>query len=176
MSINQPLHLSTQLQSSYSYDPLMLTTNLIQPSINSNPQVSPSSTGASPIILYPKSSCRPPLPSSEIQRTKLLPVDDVLIRYQKLRCESRVGTLAVKLAREAVFGTHVLAQCTVSGCRELPALPLRELGQLKEILFRQFPSHWKNPAGFELLWATCIGSINQCCKVLRAKRIHHTSS
>ena len=87
MSINQPLHLSTQLQSSYSYDPLMLTTNLIQPSINSSPQVSPSpSTGASPIILYPKSSCHPPLPLSEIQSTKLLPVDDVLISYQMLRC------------------------------------------------------------------------------------------
>ena len=40
-------------------------------------------------------------------------------------------TSAVKLAREASFGEEVLAECTGSGLRQDPALPLAERNQLK---------------------------------------------
>jgi hypothetical protein len=43
------------------------------------------------------------LSSSEIQK-KLSPVDKVLGLYSKMKTESEVGTLAVKLARQAFFG------------------------------------------------------------------------
>ena len=66
----------------------------------------------------------------------------VLTKYTKLKTESKSGTLVVKFAREAIFGNNVLQRCTVAGGRELPALPVSELGHLKEMLFNQFPSYW----------------------------------
>ena len=60
-----------------------------------------------------------------------------------------------------------MSKCTVAGCHDLPALPSEELSKLKNVLFRQFPAYWRNPVGFEPLWASCICSINQCCKILR---------
>ena len=47
----------------------------------------------------------------------------------------------------------------------MPALPVVELGQLKELLFKQFPDYM--PTEFEPLWSRCIESINQWCKGLR---------
>ena len=44
------------------------------------------------------------LPSSEIPRAGLVPAEHILQKFSRLRCESKVGTLAVKLAREAIFG------------------------------------------------------------------------
>ena len=35
----------------------------------------------------------------------------------------KAGTLAQKLAKEAIFGTAVIKQCTPGETRELPALP-----------------------------------------------------
>ena len=131
------------------------------------PVQSPPSNSIGPLVMPPKQSSQPSLPSCEIQKSWLIPVEDVLCRYQKLKTESKVGTLAVKLAREAIFGVDVMSKCTVVGCRELPALPNKELGYLKKILFQQFPAYWRNPACFEPLWTTSVNSINQCCKVLR---------
>ena len=60
--------------------------------------------------------------------------------------------LGVKLAKEAFFGEDVLARCTVSGYRDLPALPLLELNGLKQALFNQFPNYWHTPEEFERVW------------------------
>ena len=60
-------------------------------------------------------------------------------KYPSLHANSKAGALAVKLAREALFGEEVLAQCTVSGLRQLPTLPLAELNQLKQTMLAQFP-------------------------------------
>ena len=119
--------------------------------------------------MIPKSSDHPALDESQIDQTELQPVEVVLSRYTKLRTESKIGTLAVKLAKESFFGERILVQCTVSGFRELPALPPSPLGKLKETLIAQFPQYWKNTSGFEPLWSQCIASINQCCKGLRKK-------
>ena len=78
-----------------------------------------------------------------------------------------MGMLSVKLAQEVYFGKKVMEKCTVSGCRDLPGLPIAELGELKQLVFTQFPQFWKNPIEFEPLWVKCIVAINQSCKKLR---------
>lgn len=60
------------------------------------------------------------LPSESIDAGKLTSVQDVLHKHKKLACASKVGTLAVKLAKEAYFGEVVMVQCTVAGDRGLP--------------------------------------------------------
>ena len=52
------------------------------------------------------------LPSSDINRAKLKNIHDVLQKYSTLRVESKIGILAVKLAREAIFGNDIPKQCT----------------------------------------------------------------
>ena len=108
--------------------------------------------------------------SSDVAKSKLSNPDTVLAKYRNLRIESKVGMLAIKLAKEAIFGEDVLAQCTVSGCRNLPALPVEELNQLKQALFQQFPSYWTTPAEFEALWERAVEAIGQCAKGLRKKK------
>ena len=109
------------------------------------------------------------LPSSSINTVKLITPEAVLDKYRTLRVESKIGVLAVKLAKEAYFGEDVLVKCTVSGCRSLPALPLFELNELKQFLFNQFPRYWHSPEEFEGLWERVGESVGQCCKGLRKK-------
>lgn len=54
--------------------------------------------------------------------------------YVKLITESKIGTLAVKVA-----GCSVIEKCTVSSCRDLPGLPVNEVNTLKVTLFSLFP-------------------------------------
>lgn len=110
------------------------------------------------------------LPSSEIPRAGLVPAEHILQKFSRLRCESKVGTLAVKLAREAIFGDKVLIRCTVMGERELPGLPATELMELKRMLFKQFPQLWAARHEFEPLWKVCVEAIGQACKRLRIKK------
>ena len=110
------------------------------------------------------------LPSTEINGSKLIPVSTVLLKYPKLKGDSKAGTLAVKLAREALFGDAVLAKCTPFGNREQPALPTHELNKLKEELFELFPQYWPNPSEFESLWRVCTEAVGQVCKRLRAQK------
>ena len=108
------------------------------------------------------------LPSSAINKHKLGTINDVLMKHPKLRCSSKIGTLAVKLARDAVFGDDVMARCTVAGERGLPGLPMKELQQLKQALFMQFPVP---PLEFEVLWKTSTAAVGQACKRLRSKNV-----
>ena len=97
-------------------------------------------------------------PSEIINKGALLPVDVVLKKYPKLKGSSRAGELALKHAMEAFFGEEVLIKCTVKGCRNLPALPCRELQQLKQVVFSRVPQFWSNPADFDQdVWASCKG-------------------
>ena len=107
------------------------------------------------------------LPSSEIDRTKLRTIADVLWTYPALRMESKMSVLAVKLAREAFFGDSTLKRCTPRGWNDLPALPQAELNQLKTTLFAQFPRFWASPESFEQKWASAREAIAQACKRLR---------
>ena len=78
------------------------------------------------------------LPSSEIKKEKFKSAENILIAHFKLTVPSKLGTLAVKLARKAFFGPEVMAKCTVQGVRDCPGLPSAELGELKIALFRPF--------------------------------------
>lgn len=119
----------------------------------------------------PFSSKSESLPSDEINKEELLNPDVVVLKYAMYKSESKIGTLAVKLARESFFGQAVLGKCTVAGCRDLPGLPTGEVQKLKKYLFNLFPKYKSNPVGFELLWSNCVASINQCAKTIRKAKI-----
>ena len=107
------------------------------------------------------------LPSSEINKASLKPISDVLQKYSNLRVECTIGKLAVKLAREAIFGDSIMKRCTPRGWNDLPALPQVELNLLKATLFRQFPRFWVCPEEFERKWTTAQEALAQACKRLR---------
>ena len=109
------------------------------------------------------------VPSSAINKTKLVPVSTVIHKYPNLLCESKIGTLAVKLAKDSFFGEDVMVQCTVAGERDLPGLPTDELRKLKDSLFMRFPHYWQSPHEFEPLWRNSTAAIGQACKRLRTK-------
>ena len=107
------------------------------------------------------------LPSSATNKSLLCNPEDVIARYPKLRGESKAGALACKLAQEAFFGNDVLKQCIPSGNRELPALPVKEVADLKKVIFMQFPQYWRSPVEFEPVWKKCLEAIQQACKRAR---------
>ena len=74
-----------------------------------------------------------------MNKDKIVSVSEVLSKYPSRCCTSKVKTLAVKVAREAIFGDDVLIKCTVARERELPGLPVYELAQLKQAMFNLFP-------------------------------------
>lgn len=114
------------------------------------------------------------LPSSAINKGTLHQATTVFHKYPGLICESKIGTLATKLAREAFFGEDVLVKCTVAGERDWPGLPSEELRQLKHALYMQFPQYWQSPQEFEPLWKKCTESIGQTCKRLRKNTNSYT--
>ena len=79
------------------------------------------------------------MPSCSVDKASLTPPSDVLRKYPKLRGENKIGKLAIKLANEAFWGDIILQQRTVSGCRDLPALPVQELSELKQTILQLFP-------------------------------------
>ncbi len=141
--------------------------NFVSPP-NTSHQSPPPPPPDAPEWYIPKANC---LPSSDIITDNLVDPQEIVARYSKLKTECKVSTLAVTSAKESYFDNAMLAKCTVVGCRDLPGLPKVEVQNLKQFLFSLFPKHWKNPAGFETLWAGCVTSINQCCKAIRKGRI-----
>ena len=107
------------------------------------------------------------IPSSVINKSKLVEPEQVLKSHPKLMCVSKLPTLAVKLAKESFFGAEVMSKCTVAGNRDLPGLPTKELDSLKHTLFTLFPQYWQSPQEFEPLWKSCTEAVGQACKRLR---------
>uniref|UniRef100_A0A1X7U3M4 BEN domain-containing protein n=1 Tax=Amphimedon queenslandica TaxID=400682 RepID=A0A1X7U3M4_AMPQE len=139
------------------------TPESVQPQTPASIQVVPS-----PIF---ESNGKNALDSSVIDKSQLpLTTAEALQKYHGLLTESKASTLAWKLAKDCVFGEKVLRECTPLGNRELPALPQVELGDLKKLIFKQFPQYWRSPSDFENLWKKCVESIQQGCKRLRLAR------
>ena len=128
----------------------------------------PEKTNSNP---FPVTSGKNCLSSTEIKKHKLVSAERVVSKYSKMKTESKVGTLAVKLARQSFFGDDVMRRCTVQGVREYSGLPFVELGQLKQTIFKLFPQYWRNPSEFEGVWSTCVESVGQACKRLRSKTV-----
>ena len=99
------------------------------------------------------------LSSCEINRDLLQPVELVLKKYDSLirsgPSEGNIRMLAVKLAKEAIFGEGVMGMCTPGGTHDLLALPNIELYNLKRILLGQYPQYWKSLHDFEGVWKKC---------------------
>ena len=107
--------------------------------------------------------------SEEIARSGLKSIPKVLLKYPDLQSECKIGKLAVKLARKAVFGDAVLRRCTPKGWQDMPALPQRELNMLKTSLYKNLPRYWSCPEGFVKKWTIAQEAIAQACKRLRSK-------
>lgn len=90
-------------------------------------------------------------------------------KYPSMSAEGSVSLLALRLAKEAFFGQDVLVRCTLKGARGRPSLPVRELGDLKVVLFGQCPSCWCNPEKFEVTWNSILDNLGQLCERLRDK-------
>jgi hypothetical protein len=107
------------------------------------------------------------LPSTAIPKDELKPVSEVLSTYSHLRAEAKLGKLAVRLSKEAIFGESVMRQCTPRGYNQMPALPQQELFFLKTTLFGQFARYWSVPEEFERKWSVAQEAVGQACKRLR---------
>ena len=106
------------------------------------------------------------VPSSDIVATTLITSMDVVQKYPNYRMESKMTSLAVKLAREAFFGDEILRRCTPRGWTNLPH---DVLTTLKEELYHLYPSYWTRPECFKKCWAQVQDAIGQTCKCLRKK-------
>lgn len=124
--------------------------------------LSPSTGGDSPRCL-PIRESQNHLPSSEIDRTTLRPPEFTVQCHRILTSESKIHTLALKLATESYFGTKVMAQCTVMGCSAYKGLPISELNNLKQFLFSKLVKYWSAPHDFEPVWSRCVASIGHGC-------------
>ena len=106
---------------------------------------------------------------SDRAESELVSVDEVLLKYPKLCCQKNVSRLAVKIARESIFGQKVMQESTPSGTLKLKKLAPGKLETIKNTIRTFFPSSDINAAEFELTWKVCIESISQACKHERKK-------
>ena len=89
-----------------------------------------------------------PLPSSEIDKSDLVSVDYVM---KGMKAKSlKPSTVTQLLARESYFWESLMARCTPSGTKDLPALPKHEMLELKKTVFRAFPKY--SVDAFEMEW------------------------
>lgn len=127
-----------------------------------------SSDGNSTISISPTSPAKenkapPPIPYAE-----MINPQTVVQKYPQLLKQSKISTLAVRLAKESYFGGKVMASCTVRGVGDLPALPKTELDKLKTFLQKlTVPRFVSSRVEYENLWKLCVESINQSCKSIR---------
>ena len=106
--------------------------------------------------------------SQNVGSGHLLSIQEVLQKYPKLQTHSNISRLAVKLAREAVFGPDIMAISTPFGMRGLKQpLPPLGLERIKNTLKSLFPGMWSNPAEYTRVWKTCLDAIGQACKNAR---------
>ena len=129
-------------------------------------QPSTSNVPSSCLPIMPKKTH---LPSEEIIKSELVDPNIIISKYPQYRKKGRIRTLARKLAEKSYFGEHVQKQCTVSGQRNEPALPLKELNDLKSKIFSLLLKDWGNPLEFEDTWSDCTISIGEACKNSRTK-------
>ena len=111
-----------------------------------------------------------PLPSSAIDKSKLLPASAIIKNNSHLAKEGTIGTLAQLLARECFFGEDVMVQCTAHGHGDKPGLPITKFMLLKDAIRKTLPQCWNASQEMELLWSKCTNSISQACKRLRGKK------
>lgn len=105
----------------------------------------------------------PPTPVADIAEENLVSMDQVLAKYPKLCNKRSVTRLAVKLAKESVFGLQIMEESTPLGTQTLKKLQEDKLLKIKDTTRTFFPPS-ENPAEFEMTWKACIESISQAYK------------
>eukprot|EP00731_Ephydatia_muelleri_P022414 Em0014g1005a len=133
----------TATESSYQRDQSSLPSSVAASFEATEPPAGDGMT--SPLPVATDKSTRKSLSSSAITRDKLQSVAAVLEQHHRLKGEKNAGSLAIKLAKDALFGDEVLKLCTPMGNRSLPALSTKELQQLKAIIYQQFPLYANSP-------------------------------
>ena len=126
----------------------------------------------SPIIEPAVLSSSPVTVSGDLYSStdRLQPPEVILAKYQNLHKEDKLGTLAVKLARESFFGENIMAESTVYGARGKKQFPSEKVVQLKHLLFQLCPQYKYHPHQFEPIWNKCCDAINHACSKVRNKR------
>ena len=131
--------------------------------------VQPGLTKTPTCTLQPPQGSAKHFPSEEIRCKDLKDILSVIAANKKLCVPARASTLAVKLAREAMFGDDVLMQCTVAGERGgYYALPVEEMKRMKIIMMQQLQT--LASCEFESVWKECLDAIGQACKRAREKK------
>ena len=114
------------------------------------------------------------IPLPPINHDKLFSPQTVADKYPKLLVRSKIPTLAVKLAKEAFFGPEIMSYCTFKGVGSYHALSQAEVKEMKQFLFKlTFPSIVSSRIDFEDVWAKCVESVGQKCKMLRHRRLEN---
>ena len=128
----------------------------------------------SPHPNYPKQKetaalLSPGTPSAAESVSELQPITVTLAKYHYLAKETKLSSLAVKLARESFFGEAVMSESTVYGARDKKQLPSEKVLQLKETLLNLCPQYKYHPHQFEPIWNKSCDAINHACAKLRSK-------
>ena len=110
------------------------------------------------------------LSSSMINKNELVHSSVIIQKYPAYHTASRIPTLARKLAKNSYFRSAVLEKCTIAGYQDEPALPIKELNDLKLQIFSLLPQFWANQLEFEQTWTDCTVSIGQLCETYRLKQ------
>lgn len=93
----------------------------------------------------------------------LTPTSNIIEQYGNLVYKGEDGLLALTLARDAVFGQEVMAQCIPLGTKNKKALPQKDLSLIKQAIFQLHHDMWLELEKFEPTWKTCHISIQQGC-------------
>ena len=112
------------------------------PALSNQAQVdSPAATTSLPMLIAAVNA-KYEMSSEKICRQELKTALEVVQKYPDLHIESKIGVLAVKLPRQALFGDNVMKRCTPRGWQKCLHCPQAELNMLKVTLFKQFPRLW----------------------------------
>ena len=79
-----------------------------------------------------------------------------------LNTSAKAGRLAVRLAKDAYFGTDMMKTNTIS------SLPTPQKKKIKEKVFKAY--NFTNPLEFEPIWQKCVIAIGKACQALRAEK------
>ena len=153
--------------------PVTPYTPIVQPT-----SATPYTPFAHPTSMTPQAFCTQPasvsLSTPDNQATQhsasFLSIDTVIRKYPMFHSKSKLSRLAVKIAREAVFGQQVMRESTPLGSNNLKALDFEKLLAIKGAV-----QLFCNQGDLESTWKVCMEAIGQACKFERKKMSLNTN-
>lgn len=115
--------------------------------------------------LPPPTTCTSTKPHASIADTgPLEAVEDVLTRHKGDIEQHKYGVVAVALARRALFGRGLMAQCTFGGKGHLKLIPADGVQVIKRTI-----SSLCQQREFDQVWSKYRNALNHACNSLREK-------